>query len=210
MKIIINVLGPVQTNSYFIINEDINETFIIDPEEDAHYIIKKCKELQVKPVAILLTHGHFDHVGAVGDLKELLKLPVYAGAEEEKLLADPALNGSAKLGRTPLTVKTDKWLKDGEITELAGFFVKTIATPGHTSGSVCYYIENENVLFCGDTLFNESFGRTDFPTGSQEKLADSIINKLFTLPDETVVYPGHGGSTTIRHEKENNPIYHCR
>jgi glyoxylase-like metal-dependent hydrolase (beta-lactamase superfamily II) len=118
------------------------------------------------------------------------------------------MNGSAKIGRTPLSVTADIFLKDGEIVELAGLKFKVIATPGHTAGGICYYFESENVLFSGDVLFADSFGRTDFPGGSQKDLADSIINKLFVLPDETRVYPGHGGSTTIEREKKSNPIYH--
>jgi glyoxylase-like metal-dependent hydrolase (beta-lactamase superfamily II) len=215
MKIITNVLGMVSTNSYIIVNGD--EALLIDPEESAEYLIKKCEELQVKPVAILLTHGHFDHIGAVNGLKEALKLPVYAGEREKEFMADPNLNGSAKMGRVPVSVAGDIFLNDGEIIELAGFKIKAIATPGHTAGGICYYFEagttqigGTGSVFSGDVLFADSFGRTDFPGGSQKDLADSIINKLFVLPDETRVYPGHGGSTTIGREKKSNPIYHYR
>jgi glyoxylase-like metal-dependent hydrolase (beta-lactamase superfamily II) len=208
MKIITEVLGMVSTNSYIVVNND--ECLIIDPEESAEYLIKKCEELQAKPAVILLTHGHFDHIGAVNGLKETLKLPVYAGEKEKTFMADPNMNGSAKMGRIPVSVTGDIFLKDGKIFDLAGLKIKTISTPGHTAGGVCYYFESENVIFTGDTLFADSFGRTDFPGGSQKELADSIINKLFVLPDETRVYPGHGGSTTIEREKKSNPIYHYR
>jgi glyoxylase-like metal-dependent hydrolase (beta-lactamase superfamily II) len=206
MKIITNILGMVSTNSYIIVNND--EALLIDPEESADYFTEKCNKLQVKPVAILLTHGHFDHIGAVNGLKEALKLPVYAGIGEKDFMTDPNCNGSAKLGRTPLFVTADKLLTDGEVIELAGLNIKAIATPGHTAGGICYYFESENVLISGDVLFADSFGRTDFPGGSQKDLADSIINKLFVLPDETAVYPGHGMKTTIEREKKSNPIYH--
>ncbi|MCL2698464.1 MAG: MBL fold metallo-hydrolase [Oscillospiraceae bacterium] len=208
MKIITSVLGMVSTNTYIITNG--GEALLIDPEENSAYIIEKCRKLQVNPVAILLTHGHFDHIGAVNGLKEALKLPVYAGKDEEYLLTDPSYNGSAKIGRTPLSVTADVLLDDGEMIKLAGFKIKAISTPGHTAGGICYYFESENVLISGDVLFADSFGRTDLPGGSQKDLADSIINKLFMLPDETQVYPGHGRSTSVGHEKKNNPIYSYR
>ncbi|MCL2638071.1 MAG: MBL fold metallo-hydrolase [Oscillospiraceae bacterium] len=214
MKIITEILGMVSTNTYIVANGD--EALIIDPEvgDDApgvpYNLAEKCEELQIKPVAILLTHGHFDHIGAVNGLKEALKLPVYAGKAEEYFLTDPNYNGSAKMGRTPLSVTADILLDDGEILELAGFKIKAISTPGHTAGGICYYFESENVLFSGDVLFADSFGRTDFPGGSQKELADSIINKLFALPPETEVYPGHGMSTSIEREKKSNPIYNYR
>ncbi|MDR2531577.1 MAG: MBL fold metallo-hydrolase [Oscillospiraceae bacterium] len=206
MKIIANVLGMVSTNSYFVINESTGRCIIIDPEESADFLIEKCNKMQIKPVAILLTHGHFDHIGAVNGLKESLKIPVYAGAEEKEFLHDPSYNGSAKFGRTPVSVAVDICLRDSEIIEIAGFSIKVISTPGHTAGGVCYYFESEDVLFSGDVLFADSFGRTDFPGGSQKELADSIINKLFILPGETAVYPGHGHDTTIGYENANNPI----
>jgi len=205
LKITTTVLGPVHTNCYFLVNAKTHETLIVDPADDAELILEKCKKLQLKPVAILLTHGHFDHIGAKSDLKNALNIPVYAGAEEKELLACQELNGSAKIGRVPITATADVWLSDGDVVEEAGLSVKVISTPGHTSGSVCYYIED--ALFSGDTLFAGSFGRTDFPTGDQKTLADSIINKLFVLPPRTRVYPGHGDSTDIEYEKKNNPIY---
>jgi glyoxylase-like metal-dependent hydrolase (beta-lactamase superfamily II) len=206
MNIITAVLGSVQTNSYIITNN--NEAVIIDPEQDAGYFREKCRELQVTPVAILLTHGHFDHIGAVNGLKDALGLTVYAGRDEQELLSDPNLNGSAKMGRVPMKTTADVLVDDGGVLELAGLTVKIIATPGHTAGGVCYLFGDS--LMSGDVLFADSFGRTDFPTGSQKALADSIINRLFALPGDTKVYPGHGKSTTIQYEKENNPIYRYR
>ena len=208
-KIIINILGPIQTNCYFIINEETKQALVIDPAFDADYIIKKCEELQITPVAVLLTHGHYDHTGAVNDLN----LPVYAGAQEKALLSDPMKNGEALMvsearRRGSKPVEADFWLTDDEIIKPAGFPVKVIATPGHTAGGVCYFLEQENVLFSGDVLFADSFGRTDLPTGNTKELVNSIINKLFTLAPETKVYPGHGPATDIGREKQSNPIYH--
>jgi glyoxylase-like metal-dependent hydrolase (beta-lactamase superfamily II) len=215
LKIITTVLGFVQTNCYFAVNEKTRRCLIIDPADDADLIMEKCRELQIEPAAILLTHGHFDHTGAVRGLKDALNLPIYAGEGEKGVLSDPAVNGelmfvSEARRRGAKPVEADVWLKDGELIEAAGFTVKAIAAPGHTAGGVCYYAGKENVLFSGDVLFADSFGRTDLPTGCQKTLTDSIINKLFTLPDETEVYPGHGEPTSIKREKQSNPIHHYK
>jgi len=212
IKIITHQLGPIETNCYFAINQETGEVLIIDPASNADFILEKCEELKIKPKAILLTHGHYDHTGAVGELKEKLNLPVYAGTDEKVILSEPAINGtflftSESMRRGSKPVEADMWLLDNEMFEPAGFPVRVISTPGHTAGGVCYYIAEKNVLFSGDVLFADSFGRTDLPTGNSKQLVNSIINRLFILPEETKVYPGHGDSTTIGKEKNNNPIY---
>ena len=159
------------------------------------------KEFQIK--AILLTHGHFDHIWGVKELRERSGAEVYAYEGEEKLCQDPALNVSAAVGRS-CSITPDHLFRDGEEFEFAGIRGRVIATPGHTGGSCCYYFEEDQILISGDTLFQESVGRTDFPTGSMSALVRSVKEKLFTLPDETRVYPGHGMMTTIGYEKENN------
>ena len=159
------------------------------------------KEFQIK--AILLTHGHFDHIWGVEELRKRSGAEVYAYEGEEKLCQDPALNVSAAVGRS-CGITPDQLFRDGEEFEFAGIRGRVIATPGHTGGSCCYYFEEDQILISGDTLFQESVGRTDFPTGSMSALVRSVKEKLFTLPDETRVYPGHGMMTTIGYEKENN------
>ena len=106
----------------------------------------------------------------------------------------------------PVTLKADQYLKDGQILSLAGFSIKVISTPGHTAGGLCYYLEKERVLFSGDTLFAGSYGRVDFPTSSMAEMARSVRERLLTLPEDTIVYPGHGESTDIRSEKKYNPL----
>ena len=161
--------------------------------------------MTLKPQAILLTHGHFDHIMGLDGVLSDFPIPVYAQEEEEILLKDASYNASVSYGPA-YTFSGASYIKDGQILELAGMTIRVIHTPGHTIGGCCYYIESENVLFSGDTLFHDSVGRTDFPTGSQSQLVRSIREKLLGLPEETVVCPGHMSETTIGHEKKYNPF----
>ena len=155
--------------------------------------------------AILLTHGHFDHVGAVKALKERYpQVPVMIGALDEELLLEPERVYKGMLSRIPdsLHLKADRLLSDGDEIDVNGMHFTVIATPGHTPGSGCYYLEDNEILFSGDTLFHGSRGRTDFPGGSESEIMKSIREKLLKkLPDETAVLPGHNDSTTIGTEK---------
>ena len=154
--------------------------------------------------AILLTHGHFDHIWGANELRRLSGAKIYAYEGEKELCEDAGKNVSRDAGR-PETVQADFYEKDGALLELGGFSLKLIATPGHTGGSCCYYLEEEKILFSGDTLFEGSVGRTDFPTGSMSSLVRSIKERLLVLPDDVTVYPGHGDTTTIGDEKKYNP-----
>nr|WP_291234329.1 MBL fold metallo-hydrolase [Frisingicoccus sp.] len=199
------VLGPVQTNCFFLINEDTKEVLVIDPADHAQKIIEWMKSENLKPVAILLTHGHFDHIMGVEGIRKEYGIPVYASRDEVDVLAKPQLNVSTMMGAY-LSMNADELFCDGDVLELAGMKLKVISTPGHTIGSVCFYIEEEKVLISGDTLFEASVGRTDFPTGSSRQLIESIKTRLFILPDDTSVFPGHGGTTSIGYEKLHNPF----
>ena len=141
----------------------------------------------------------------VNELRDVSGAKVYASEAEESLLLDAHLNVSDQIGR-PYTVKADVLLKDGEEVTIDGISFKTLATPGHTKGSCCFYFENAGILVAGDTLFEGSVGRTDLPTGSAGTLNRSIKEKLMNLPDETKVYPGHGDATTISQERMYNPF----
>ncbi|MDF2473072.1 MAG: Zn-dependent hydrolase, including glyoxylase [Anaerocolumna sp.] len=204
MKILTFVLGRVETNCYFIINEETMEVILVDPADKAKQIDLHLKEQSLKPVAILLTHGHFDHIMAIPELQELYHLPVYAMEEEKGLLSDPAKNYSAGVGKR-VVVNVTHPLKDKDKITLAGMDITVIYTPGHTIGGACYYFDKEAVLFSGDTLFRGTIGRTDFPTGNYDTLIDSLNSKLMVLPDEITVYPGHDRTTTIGYERNNNP-----
>lgn len=199
------VVGVTATNCYLLINEETRETVVIDPGSDLDVIKSRIDKLDLKPVSILLTHGHFDHIMAANEMSEEYKIDIHASKEEETLLADPKLNCSSMI-RSKYYVEADVLLEDQEVMKMAGLDIKVINTPGHTQGGVSYYIEEEGVLFCGDTLFLDSVGRTDFPTGDIRSLNNSIIKHLFTLPTDVKVYPGHGETTSIGHEKENNPF----
>ena len=199
------VLGPVQTNCFFLINEDTKEVLIVDPADCAQRIIEWINSENLKPVAILLTHGHFDHVLAMDAVRKEYGIPVYASRDEVEVLAKPQLNVSTMMGMR-LSLQADELFKDGDILELAGMKLQVIATPGHTIGSVCFYIEEEKMLISGDTLFCASVGRTDFPTGSSRQLVESIKTRLFVLPDDTSVFPGHNDMTSIGYEKLHNPF----
>lgn len=200
------VLGAVSTNCYIVYNCETKEAVIVDPGDNGPYITNRCRELGVLPGAVLLTHGHFDHILAVPDLKRTFHIPVYALAEEDGMLADTGLNLSGTCESEPTSFHADELLRDGQEFELLGLTWRAVATPGHTSGSVCYYIPEEGVLLAGDTLFADSYGRTDLPTGSSAQIVESITQKLFALPEDTMVYPGHGDPTSIAHEKQYNPV----
>lgn len=207
-KIVIsNVLGPCATNTYTIANPETREAVIVDPAARGDFLAKMYKDQRLKPVAIVLTHGHFDHIGALAALRESYPdIKVYAGAAEKELLANPRLNLSEMFGTT-MSESADIYLEDGEEIELIGAKVRAIHVPGHTIGGTCYYFVDDGICFSGDTLFNESVGRSDFPTGDEHALLTSIKDKLFTLPESTVVYPGHNSKTDIRYEKNNNPYF---
>lgn len=205
LKVYSMVLGQVQTNFYMAVNEETKETLLIDPADGASYIIRQVEQLGLKPVAILLTHGHFDHILAVNDLKARYDIPVYIHEDEKDVLADPSISLCEWIGGN-VQISVDHYVKDGQILDLAGFKVKVLHTPGHTKGGACFYIEDEKAVFAGDTLFNCSIGRTDFPTGNTLTLLASIREKLFVLPDDTNVFPGHEGTTTIGYEKKHNPF----
>lgn len=199
------MMGVCQTNCYFVYREGTKDVIFFDPADRGEDLYRMLQEKGFQVKAILLTHGHFDHIWGVDRLRELSGAPVYACEAERRLCGDADANVSAQAGRA-CTIQPDYYVKDGEEIAAAGMHCRLIATPGHTVGSCCYYFEAAGFLIAGDTLFQESVGRTDFPTGSMSDLVRSVKEKLFVLPDETKVYPGHGDSTTIGYEKENNPF----
>lgn len=200
------LISGVSTNCYLLINEENSDAVLIDPAGDASAIKKMLERNKCRLSAVLLTHGHYDHIGAAERIKDEYGVKVYAGEQEKELLADPYMNLSGHMDRENITLSADEWLSDGQHISPAGFDILAIHTPGHTEGGMSYYVEEAGILFSGDTLFEGSVGRTDFATGSFSKIVSSIKGKLFKLPDDTKVFPGHGDCTTIADEKKYNPF----
>lgn len=198
------VVGPVQTNCYFAINDDTKEVLVIDPGASADQLAKKIRQEKLTPIAILLTHGHFDHAGGAEELAKHFDIKIYAEEHEKETLDTSSLNLSGWEG-VQKTYHADVFLKNEQEIDLAGFHIRVFHTPGHTVGGCCYYFPYQNVVFSGDTLFCTSVGRTDFPKGSAAQIIRSIKEKLLPLPDETTVYTGHNDITTIGTERMYNP-----
>ena len=203
MKIEKFVTGIISTNCYLVINEETKQAVVIDPAACPEYLMGHIKSEELDIQAILLTHGHFDHIMGIDDFLKEFDVPVYVHEGDRETMNDASLNQSSVYTAGYTFSKAD-YTKDGQVLSLAGFDFKVIHTPGHTPGGSCYYVESEKVLFSGDTLFQDSVGRTDFVNSSTSDLVRGIKEKLFVLPDDVLVYPGHMGETTIGHEKTYN------
>jgi glyoxylase-like metal-dependent hydrolase (beta-lactamase superfamily II) len=191
------VVGPIGTNCYIVGSESTKKGMVIDPGGDPENIVNAINELKLSIAIIVVTHTHFDHIGALKALKDATGAQIALHHDEEA--GDNMMPGS--FAEQP---KADRLLKDGDVIELDDLHFTVLDTPGHSPGGIS--IAGHGIVFSGDTLFNCGIGRTDFPGCSQAKLMDSINNKLMTLPDETQVFPGHGPQTTIGAEKKMNPF----
>lgn len=200
------IVSPdMEENCYFVIDESSNQAIVIDPGAQAEKLCRIADNEGLIIKAICLTHCHYDHVGACERLRKHTGAPVLICDNEAMIAESKGYNLSDMFG-DPLTIHYDRLLNDGDEFAFGSLRFRTISTPGHTPGGVCFYFEKEGVLFSGDTLFYMSVGRTDFPGGDSDALIESIKNKLFTLPEDTVVYCGHGRQTTIGFEKKYNFI----
>lgn len=208
MKIDSLILGAYETNCYIVrADESTEDCLIIDTGLQADRLIDFLRAHKLNPPAVILTHGHADHIAGLAALRdEFPGIKVYIHKLDAGLLTDTDGNLSALTGQPFSTDPADFSLKEGDVIERAGIKLEVIHTPGHTPGGICLYSKNESIIFVGDTLFADSVGRTDFPNGSATQLIESIKKKLCVLPDETIVYPGHGPTTTIAQEKTHNPF----
>lgn len=205
MKIYRYVTGPLSVNTYLVVDEETNKGFIVDPGGEDIDLLEFVKENNIEIEYIILTHGHGDHIcGLESYQKAWPKASLIVHEEERELLSDPRKNYSTMTCGRPLSFTADHYVQDGEILKAGGLEIKFVFTPGHTPGGMCVYVGDS--LFSGDTLFARSIGRTDFPGSSFAALKKSIEEKLYTLPADTMVYPGHMEPTTIGIEKEQNPF----
>ncbi len=208
MEINCLVLGLYETNCY-VLREDsaVSQCLIIDTGLDPNGMLEYLTAKKLQPVAVVLTHGHADHIGGVEGIKSnYAETVIYVHQADESMLTNEQKNLSLITGCTVNCPQADVLLKDGDIIDEAQIRLTVLHAPGHSPGGICLYSQDQQFLFSGDTLFADSIGRTDFPGGSMPQLVRSIRERLFVLPDTTVVYPGHGSQTTIGHEKKYNPF----
>jgi len=197
------VAGPFASNCYIVGSQSNKEGMIIDPGDDAKRILKKVGELKLDIKLILLTHGHIDHTGALKEVGEATGAEVAIHADDAKSLKEQPFSKMFGLSY-PTPPPPDRLLEDGDSIDIGDLHFLVLHTPGHTPGGIC--LLGEGVVFSGDTLFNYGIGRSDLPGGSYSQLMNSLQTKLMTLPDDTIVYPGHGPETTIRAERRGNPF----
>lgn len=196
--------GPLSVNCYFVGDETTKKAFIVDPGGYSGALDRYVKENAYTVVYIVLTHGHSDHIGGVKDYQSAYKAKIVAHKDEAPLLNNAANNFSKEVYGKPIAFEADIYVDETTTLSVGTMTLNFIHTPGHSPGGMSILVDKH--LFSGDTLFFESIGRTDFPNSSFEALSNSVHQKLFSLPDDTAVYPGHMGETTIGHEKKYNPF----
>ena len=204
MKVLVMEVGSIGTNCYLVINEENKSGVVIDPGGDGDMILDKIRQKGLNIEAIFLTHGHSDHIMAVDEIRTATGAKVYISQEDAGMLIKASSNLSLYMGASREFKAADEFFEDGETLTVAGLNFKVIATPGHTRGGVCLICED--IVFCGDTVFSESIGRTDLPGGSYSQILQSIKNKILVLPDEMKLLPGHGPATTNGWERRRNPF----
>lgn len=203
---VISPLG-IETNCYIVKDEKTSETMVIDPGGEIDKIIEMLNILEIKELKyIYLTHCHGDHISALSELKKEKGGKVLIHRDDKDGLKNSDINLSEYIGAGVIEIESDIIVDDNDLIHLGDVEFKVIHTPGHTKGSSCLYCEKENLIFSGDTVFRGAWGRTDLPTSDFGSIISSITNKIMTLPDKTVIYPGHGKMTLI---KEEEPIYLC-
>lgn len=199
---------PFEENTYVVWRPEEKAVLVIDPGLEPDLILDFLQEHDLQPAAILNTHGHADHIGGNATLKRaFFEAPLIIGRNDAPLLSDADANLSAPFGMPIVSPMADRLVEEGEIIDHAGVPLEVLEVPGHSPGHVVFLYRDEPiVVFGGDVLFRESIGRADFPGSDMALLLNGIREKLYTLPDDTVVYPGHGPTTTIGHEKRANPF----
>lgn len=207
MKIMYMVLGPFMTNTYILYNEETMEGLVVDPSFTPDHYIKAIQDKKIRLLSIFLTHAHVDHMAGMNELRRAFPdAKMYMDKRDRPFLQDAERNLSSMFPVPTLVDDADVWVKDGDEIETCGYTFRVIDTAGHTPGGISFYLQKEGIVFTGDSIFQGSIGRTDFPGGSMKELTGSIKKNLFSLPDSTVVLSGHGNQTTIGEEKRSNPF----
>lgn len=199
-------LGALSTNCYIVADEDSRLCAVVDPADEYEVIRQTLEQSGLKLSTILLTHSHYDHMGALTQLAEVSGAPIYVGEADKAGLSEPSLNLSGMLCGKPMSFTGNVIpVKDGSTLQVGDIKITVLETPGHTPGSVCYLAGNN--AFCGDTVFRGGIGRTDFPGGSESAIYDSL-KCILSLDEDFLLFPGHGAATTVALERTNNPYYH--
>lgn len=206
MQIDLIPCGALLENCYIVRGENRTDCVVIDPGE-AEPVLGFLKAQGLNCAAILVTHGHFDHIGGLKRVQEETKAVTYVHALDAEMLVNNRKNLSVLTGELLAPAKADVLVSDGDAIKAAGLTFAVLHTPGHSPGGVCYVEDDARAVFCGDTVFLDSYGRTDFPGGDEKALYRSIADKLFALEGDYTLYPGHDATTTLSYERIGNPLY---
>lgn len=199
------VVGQLQVNCYLVACEETREALIIDPGGEGQRILSAAQGAQLQVTRLVLTHFHFDHIMALDEVREGTGAPVCIHEAEADLLSQPPLLFRMMVPNAPHGLQADCLLHDGDTLSVGRLNLQVLHTPGHSPGGISLWLPAERTVFCGDLIFRQGVGRSDFPGSDPEALLQSIRQKLYSLPDETVLYPGHGPETTVGYEKRHNP-----
>jgi len=209
MIIKLPVTGVFTTNSYFLIDCETNHGFLIDPGAEANKLLNYIKENNLIIEKVLITHGHFDHIGAVKEISEVLNIPVYVHGEGKRYIQNTIWNLSSGCGQN-ITIEATNYIKNNDLIKLGSnskMILRAIYVEGHTLDGVVFYSENEKAAFVGDNIFYGGIGRSDYYGGDLVTLLTEVKHKILTMPEDTVLYPGHGQITTVRHVKDTNSYF---